>query len=203
LLTLKAAESGRLASAAGALIGALGGATYWLGVQIWPANVAVILAMAVTELLTTEIRDSSPAARIELVSRLFFLLVKYNALMALSAATLPFALPANLTLGLIMVCGYAASFALLVSVTTSGQQKSAAKISAADLGLALLIGFAPAALLGVPGLIGLAAAIIVSLGLVAFLKIKRVAVSNHILQASQRLAEVGFYLGALASWRYV
>lgn len=203
MLTLKAAESGRLASAAGALIGALGGATYWLGVQIWPANVAVILAMAVTELLTTEIRDSSPAARIELVSRLFFLLVKYNALMALSAATLPFALPANLTLGLIMVCGYAASFALLVSVTTSGQQKSAAKISAADLGLALLIGFAPAALLGVPGLIGLAAAIIVSLGLVAFLKIKRVAVSNHILQASQRLAEVGFYLGALASWRYV
>jgi len=36
---------------------------------------------------------------------------------ALSAAKLPFAVPANVPLGFIMVCGYAASFALLVSVT--------------------------------------------------------------------------------------
>jgi adenosylcobinamide-GDP ribazoletransferase len=203
LLTLRAAAAGRLASAAGVLIGALGGATYWLAAQFWPSNVAVILAMAITDLLTTEIRSGTAAARFDLVSRLFFLLIKYNVLMALSAANLPFALPANLTLGLIMVCGYAASFALLVSVTTARQQESAARTSAVDLGLALLIGFAPAALLGVPGLIGLAAAIIASLGFVALLKVKRVAASNDILDARQRLAEISFYLGALASWRYV
>ncbi len=42
------------------------------------------------------------------------LLIKYNALMALSAAKLPFAAARNVPLALIMIAGYAASFALLV-----------------------------------------------------------------------------------------
>ncbi len=40
-------------------------------------------------------------------------------------------------------------------------------------GFALLIGFAPAALLGIPGLIGLAGAVVVGLGCVALLKLKQ------------------------------
>jgi hypothetical protein len=124
----------------------------------------------------------------------FCLLIKYNALMSLSAAKLPFALPSNLALGLIMICGLAASFALALSVT---------RIPNGSLSLALLIGFAPAALLGIPGLIGLAVAVIVGLGCVALLKLKRAAGSGNARDMIQLLTEACFYLGALAAWSYV
>ena len=191
---MRTPEAAKFAPLIGALIGALGGALYWLGAQIWPANVAVILSMASTALLTTEFRNTSPASRIDLLSRVFCLLIKYNALMSLSAAKLPFAVPSNIALGFIMISGLAASFALAVAVT---------KIPNSSLSLALLIGFAPAALLGIPGLIGLAGAVIVGLGCVALLKLKRAAGSSNALDTIQLLTEACFYLGALAAWSYV
>jgi adenosylcobinamide-GDP ribazoletransferase len=194
--------TGPFAPLIGALIGTLGGAVYWLAVQIWPSSVAVILSMAATALLT-QIRDASPATRIDVSSRALGLLIKYNALMALSAAKLPFAVPPNVPLALIMICGYAASFALLVAVMATRPEKSAPKISGGALGLALLIGFAPAALLGIPGLIGVAVAIIAGMGIIAFLKFKRADGSRDALDMTQLLTEACFYLGALATWRYV
>jgi hypothetical protein len=131
------------------------------------------------------------------------LLIKYNALMALSAAKLPFAVPANFPLALIMICGYAASFALLVFVMACGAQKSAAKIGHAALLAALAVGFAPAALLGIPGLIGLAAAVIAGMGLLAFVKYRRIGSSGDALDLTQLTTEACFYLGALASWRFI
>jgi adenosylcobinamide-GDP ribazoletransferase len=194
--------TGQLAPLLGIVIGALGGGIYWLAVQIWPSSVAVILAMAATALLTTEFREL-PATRLDLLGRVLCLLVKYNALMALSAAKLPFAAPANIPLGLIMVCGYAASFALLVSVMATRAEKSAPKIGHGALSIALLIGFAPAALLGIPGLIGLASAIVVGMAFIAFLKYKKISASGDKLDATQLLTEACFYLGALATWKYV
>jgi adenosylcobinamide-GDP ribazoletransferase len=194
--------TGPFAPLIGALIGTLGGAIYWLAVQIWPSSVAVILSMAATALLT-QIRGALPATRIDVLSRVLCLLIKYNALMALSAAKLPFAVPPNVPLALIMICGYAASFALLVAVMATRPEKSAPKISGGSLGLALLIGLAPAALLGIPGLIGLAVAIIAGMGIIAFLKFKRADGSRDALDMTQLLTEGCFYLGALATWRYV
>jgi adenosylcobinamide-GDP ribazoletransferase len=194
--------TGPFAPLIGALIGTLGGAVYWLGVQIWPSSVAVILSMAATALLT-QIRGALPATRIDILSRALGLLIKYNALMALSAAKLPFAVPPNVPLALIMICGYAASFALAVAVMATRPEKSAPKVSGGSLGLALLIGFAPAALLGIPGLIGLAVAIIAGMGIIAFLKFKRADGSRDALDMTQLLTEGCFYLGALATWRYV
>jgi cobalamin synthase len=190
-------------------IGALGGAIYWLAVQFWPSSVAVILSIAATALLTTEFRGL-PATRLDLLGRVLCVLVKYNALMALSAAKLPFAAPANVPLALIMICGYAASFALLVSAMATRTREpaptarqSAPKIGPGALSLALLIGFAPAALLGIPGLIGLASAIVVGLGFIAFFKYKKIVVSDEKLDATQLVTEACFYLGALATWKYV
>jgi adenosylcobinamide-GDP ribazoletransferase len=193
--------TGPLAPLIGALIGALGGSIYWLAVQIWPSSVAVILSMAATALLTTQITNTLPATQLDALSRVLYLLIKYNALMALSAAKLPFAVPANVPLALIMICGYAASFALLVAVRATRPEKSAS--SGGSLGLALLIGFAPAALLGIPGLIGLAAALIAGMGIIAFLKFKRAGGSRDALDMTQLLTEACFYLGALATWSYV
>ena len=195
--------TGPFAPLIGALIGTLGGAVYWLAVQIWPSSVAVILSMAATALLTAEMRSALPATRLDVLSRVLCLLIKYNALMALSAAKLPFAVPPNVPLALIMICGYAASFALAVAVMATRPEKAAPKVSGGSLGLALLIGFAPAALLGIPGLIGLAVAIVAGMAVIAFLKFNRAGGSDDALDMTQLVSEACFYLGALATWRYV
>jgi adenosylcobinamide-GDP ribazoletransferase len=194
--------TGQFAPLTGILIGALGGVIYWLAVQIWPSSVAVILSMSATALLTTEFR-ALPATRLDLLSRVLCLFIKYSALMALSAAKLPFAVPANLPLALVMICGYAASFALLVALMAARPEKSAPRIGHGALSLALLVGFAPAVLLGIPGLIGLAAAIVAGLGFIAFFKHKRINASGDRLDATQLVTEACFYLGALATWKYV
>jgi cobalamin synthase len=194
--------TGPFAPLLGILIGTLGGAIYWLAAQIWPSSVAVIVSIGATALLTTEFR-ALPATRLDLLGRVLCLLIKYNALMALSAAKLPFAAPPNLPVALIMVCGYAASFALLVAVMATRAEESALKIGPGALGLALLVGFGPAALLGIPGLIGVAVALGVGLGFIAFFKYKKVSASGDRLDATQLVTEVCFYLGALATWRYI
>jgi adenosylcobinamide-GDP ribazoletransferase len=194
--------TGQFAPLLGILIGALGGAVYWLAVQIWPSSVAVILSMALTAVLTTELR-AMPAARLDLLSRVLCLLIKYSALMALSAAKLPFAVPANVPLALIMIGGYAASFAMLVSVMATLPEKAAPRVGHGAVIVALLIGFAPAVLLGIPGLVGLAAAVVTGLVLIAFLRHKKMGASGDTLDLAQLLTEAGFYLGALATWRYV
>jgi cobalamin synthase len=175
----------------GALIGALGGAVYWLGAQIWPTSIAVVLSMLATALLLTPSARTTTGPNLGFV---FAVLVKYNALMALSAANLPFALPANLALPLIMIAGHAASRALVVS---------SKPVSHGDLGIALAIGFAPAMLLGLPGLIGLVAAIAARFAFIAYASRNRAPVSPAVLDMTQQLTEVCFYLGALATWAYV
>jgi adenosylcobinamide-GDP ribazoletransferase len=195
--------TGPLAPLIGALIGALGGAVYWLAAQIWPSSVAMILSVAATALLSTGMRSALPATRLDILSRVLCLLIKYNALMALSAAKLPFAVPANVAPALIMICGYAASFALRLAVMATRPEKSAPRVSGGALALALLIGFAPAGLLGIPGLSGLTASIIAALSIIAVLKLKRAGGSNDALDMTQLLTEALFYLGALATWRYV
>jgi hypothetical protein len=194
--------TGQFAPLVGALLGAFGGFIYWVGMQVWPSSVALILSMAATALFTAWLPGGMPAARLDASSRLLCLLIKYNALMALSAAKLPFDVPANLPLGFVMMCGYAASFALPLSVAALRPAK-AAPLSSGALALALAMGFAPAALLGIPGLVGLATAILAAMGIVAFLKVGRVMSSRQASIRTQWLTEVCFYLGALATWRYV
>jgi len=204
----------------GVLIGAIGAAAYWLAAQAWPTSVAVVLSMLATVLITGGMherglaREQPPDAAgmsadgLGALRMLFALLIKYNALMALSAANLPFPLPEHLALGVIMISGHAASRALAVTVIATRSQ-SAPRASNGDLVLALAMGFAPATLLGIPGLIGLAAAIVMRLSLAAYAKRKfksaanHLSVSNHMLDATQQLTEICFYLGALATWTYV
>ena len=198
----------KFAPLVGGLIGLAGGVIYWLAVQVWPTSVAVILAMAATTMASFAARPAGePIAlsldHIDLWVQIFYLLIKYNALMALSAAKLSFAAPAEATLGLIMICGYAASGALVVSMLTVTPGLSSVKPSNTDLGLTLLVGFAPAVLLGIPGLTGLVAAILISLGFTAYLKISGAARSVRRLEITQQLTEVAFYLGALSTWSYV
>jgi adenosylcobinamide-GDP ribazoletransferase len=183
----------------GVLIGAAGGGVYWLGAQIWPTSIAVVLAMLATALLSASSGAGSLAGartpRSELLVIVFALLIKYNALMALSAANLPYRVPANVALGLIMIAGQASSRALAVSASKP--------VSYADLGIALAVGFAPAALIGIPALIGLAAAIAARIAFIAYIRRSRPSVTAAELDLTQQLTEVCFYLGALATWSYI
>lgn len=186
----------------GILVGVLGGTLYWLAAQLWPSSVAVILSMAGTALLSFDIRVGG-ASRGDLLACLFGLFIKYNALMALSAAKLPFAAPANVPLALIMICGHAASFGLLLFIDAARTAAPGPKTGHGALIAALLIGFAPAALLGIPGLIGLAAAVIAGIGVIAWSKYAKMARSAGSLDQGRLAVETCFYLGALASWRFV
>jgi adenosylcobinamide-GDP ribazoletransferase len=200
----------------GALIGAMGGAVYWLGAQLWPTSIAVVLSMLATAVLpggtpanaifeqpTSETARNGRASGSSVVGFVLALLLEYNTLMALSAASLPFAVPANVALGLIMICGHAASRALVVSLIASSGRDSSAPVSNGDLVFALIVGFAPAALLGIPGLIGLAIAILARVAFGAYLKRNRNTIANGAFYAMQQLTQVCFYLAALASWPFV
>jgi adenosylcobinamide-GDP ribazoletransferase len=195
----------------GALIGAVGGGVYWLGAQIWPTSIAVVLSMLATALLSARTGAGTGTSSgtgpwvpgSESLGFVFAVLVKYNALMALSAANLPYPLPANLALGLIMIAGQASSRALVVSVLASPTHPASKPASHGDLGIALAVGFAPAALIGIPGLIGLVAAIVARIAFIAFIKRNRPSVAAAELDMTQQLTEVCFYLGALASWAYI
>jgi hypothetical protein len=183
---------------AGVFIGVLGGTVYWLCALIWPASIAVILSMAATAPFSALPRPQPGAdargRHLGMAATVFAVLVKYNALMALSAANLPFASPANLALGMIMVAGHACSLALVVASRPA---------SHADLGVALAIGFAPAALIGIPGLVGLVAAIVARMAFIAYVKRNRPGVTDAEIDITRQLTEVCFYLGALASWAFI
>jgi adenosylcobinamide-GDP ribazoletransferase len=207
----------------GVVIGAVGGAVYWLGAQLWPTSIAVVLSLLATEVMpggayenagprqpTGETTGADRARGFGTAGFVFALLIKYSTLMALSAASLPFAVPANVALGLIMICGHAASRALAVSLgvspdplVASSDRDSLAPISNGDLVLALCLGFAPSTLLGIPGLIGLAIAVVARVAFGAYLKRNRKIVARGALYATQQLTEVCFYLAALASWPFV
>jgi adenosylcobinamide-GDP ribazoletransferase len=183
----------RYAPLLGAVIGAFGGVVYWLGAQIWPASVAVVLSMLATVFLSAGI--DSPAgkgARAAVGGRL-----------GLSAASLSFALPPNFALGLIMVAGQASSCALGVSVIAPPARGATTPTSHGDVAIALAIGFAPAALIGIPGLIGLVSAIVARAGFVAYARRRRPSMTGAGLGMTRQLTEICFYLGVLGSWSYI
>lgn len=217
----------------GAVVGTVGGAVYWGAAEFWPTSIAVVLSMLATMLATGAIHELGLADTCCLLSAakpaekspdskgvkalgsfgmlivVFFIFTKYNALMALSASSLAFALPPNIALGLIMIAAHAASRALVVSAiaiqTPAPQGRDAAPphVSVGELCFALLTGFLPATLLGTPGLIGLAVAIAIRIGFVPAVKKYLGAYAGDYLGATQQLAELGFYLGALAAWTYI
>jgi adenosylcobinamide-GDP ribazoletransferase len=207
----------------GIVVGAGGGALYWLAAQVWPTSLAVILSMLGVVLMTGAMHEQGLAGTCALLGNaqprerslnagdtarrsgfgalglLFVLLTKYNVLMALSSAHWLFAMPANAGLAVTMVAGHAVSRALVVSVIV---QPPAARISGGALGFALLCGFLPATLLGTAGLFGLAAAILVRVLFVLGIRDRLGDRPGDFLGATQQLTEVGFYLGALATWTY-
>lgn len=208
----------------GAVVGIVGGIVYWSSAAVWPTSVAVVLSMFATLWLTGGIHELGLAdlcrslvperqrtagfAGFGMLVVILLLFTRYNALMALSAASLPFPVPTNVGLGLFMVAGHAASRGLVVSVIATrgpgaARGRNAPHVTGTDLVVALLTGFLPATLLGMPGLIGLATAIILRLLLLMLIGARSDAPPGDYLGATQQLTEVSFYLGTLGAWTYI
>jgi len=193
-------EASRLVPVVGICIGLLAAVVYWVAAQIWPTSLAVVLSMLTMTLLTRA--RGAPRGELGGLYWVFVLFIKYNALMALTAAAVPLPLPAYCGLGLIMIAAQAASHGLVVSVLAT-ETPRVLRVTTGDLVIALGLGFAPAVLLGIPGLIALAAAIIMRLCLGGNVLAKFRHPSRDRLEIIQQLTELCFYLGALASWKYV
>ncbi len=179
----------------GIAVGLCAAAVYWSASQLWPTSVGVVLAMLAMSLIDARSAEFGPLYWI------FLLLLKYNALIALSAANIPLPLPPYLTLGLIMTAGQAASRGLMVSAMAMDSKHT--HVGTNDLSVALLLGFAPATLLGIPGLIGLATVIVVRIFIGQFILDTPRLDFRERLGITQHVTEVGFYLGALATWIYI
>lgn len=196
----------RFVPAVGVYIGFVAAAVYWATAQIWPASLAVVLSMGAAMLMTGA--RNAPRPGLGALYWVFVVLLKYNALMALSAASVPLPLPAYCALGLIMIAAQAASRGLVVSVMAGDANAADPRdtdptVSAGDLVIALLLGLAPAVLLGIPGLIALVAAIGMRLALTPAVLGKISCAARERLEVVQHLTELSFYLGALASWKYI
>ncbi|HEX3847622.1 MAG TPA: hypothetical protein VHV81_09595 [Steroidobacteraceae bacterium] len=208
-MSFAGAAAARVSPLVGAAVGAAGGLIYWGAAGVWPSSIAVALAMLAFAVLDPPLVP--PSGRLLAV---LTVLLKYNALMALSAAKLPYALPPNVSLGIVMIGGHAVARALAVSAAVgsprsagardvpAGISDEASSPSTVDLGIALVIGFLPAVLMGIPGLVGIAAAIAARLGLVAYLR-RRPGGEEMAPGAVREGAEIGFYLGALGAWSFV
>ena len=93
-----------------------------------------------------------------------------------------------------MIAAQASSRALVVSMQPA---------SHIDLCIALALGFAPAVLIGMPGLIGLAAAIAARIVFVVCLRHKhRTVAAGNSIRRSKRPSSC-LYLGTLAAWAYI
>lgn len=199
----------------GLLIGGVAAGVYALGAQIWPANVALVLSMLASVSITANFaEESARAAAPAMAGRaprsaplgaaywVFLLLVKYNTLMALTAAHGPLPMPLYVTMGVIMIAAQAVSGGLVVSIMAT-HAPAALRATTADLSIALIVGCLPATLLGTPGLAGLIAAIGMRLLLTARILPKLKLEFPRQLAVTQQVTEVCFYLGALATWKYV
>jgi adenosylcobinamide-GDP ribazoletransferase len=174
------------------------------------ADVCMALGLAPRRGTAGELPDLARFPHFGVLGLMFLLLVRYNVLMGLSSANLSFPLPPDCALGLIMIAAHAASRALVVSVIATAPAPTSAvrgrapvfRLSTGELLFALATGFAPAILIGIPGLTGLAAAIIMRMLFVAYVRLRLGDHPGDYFGATQQLTEVSFYLGALGAWTY-
>jgi len=214
-------KSTRFLSLVGILVGAFGALVFWLCNKLLPLEIAVLLSMAATILLTGAFHEDGLAdaadglgggwskeqvLTIMLDSRLgsygavglvLVLLTKYQVLSYHAAASIPAA----------MIAGHALSrwCAVLVMFTQNyvkveGKSKPlATRLNRSELTIATFFGLLPMMFLEMKHLVALTPVIIVWLWFSAKIKARIGGYTGDCLGAMQQLTEVAFYIGLLAS----
>ena len=205
----------------GILVGAVGALVFWLSDILLPFEIALLLSIASTILLTGAFHEDGLADTVDglgggwskeqvlaimvdsrigsygAIGLVLVLLTKYQSLSYQTAALIPASL----------VAGHALSrlCAVLVMVTQSyvkaeGKSKPiAAKLNINELIIATFFGLAPMAFLELKFLAALLPVVMVWLWFSAKIKSRIGGYTGDCLGAMQQLTEVAFYIGLLAS----
>ncbi|MDX9952250.1 MAG: adenosylcobinamide-GDP ribazoletransferase [Methylophilaceae bacterium] len=215
------ARSTRYFPLVGLLVGAFGALVFWLGDFLLPLELAVLLSMVATLLLTGAFHEDGLSDAVDglgggwekeqvltimtdsrvgsygAIAIVLALLIKFQALSHLSAAMIPLAL----------VAGHALSrfCATLVIATQSyvkpeGKAKPlATQITPGELLVAAVFGLFPLVLLDIRLLSALVPVTLVWFWFSAKIRSRIGGYTGDCLGAMQQLTEVAFYLGLLAS----
>lgn len=215
------ARSTRYFPLVGLLVGAFGALVFWLGDFLLPLELAVLLSMVATLLLTGAFHEDGLSDAVDglgggwekeqvltimtdsrvgsygAIAIVLALLIKFQALSHLSAAMIPLAL----------VAGHALSrfCAALVIATQSyvkpeGKAKPlATQITPGELLVAAVFGLLPLVLLDIRLLSALVPVTLVWFWFSAKIRSRIGGYTGDCLGAMQQLTEVAFYLGLLAS----
>ncbi len=215
------ARSTRYFPLVGLLVGAFGALVFWLGDFLLPLELAVLLSMVATLLLTGAFHEDGLSDAVDglgggwekeqvltimtdsrvgsygAIAIVLALLIKFQALSHLSAAMIPLAL----------VAGHALSrfCATLVIATQSyvkpeGKAKPlATQITPGELLVAAVFGLLPLVLLDIRLLSALVPVTLVWFWFSAKIRSRIGGYTGDCLGAMQQLTEVAFYLGLLAS----
>jgi adenosylcobinamide-GDP ribazoletransferase len=217
----------RYFSLVGVLVGSIGALALWAASFVFPAPLPAILSTAITIFLTgafhedgladtfdglgggatreraLEIMKDSRIGTFGMVALVLTLAIKIAALNALPIAITVFGL----------IAGHAFSRACAVSLLFVSKYVGSAEHSRArpvaqqmnggEFLIAAVIGTAPLYWCGMPAIAGAASALLVLFVLARWLIRRLGGFTGDTLGAAQQLTEIAFYLGVLASWKFI
>jgi len=204
----------------GVLVGALAAITYWLGIKVFPVEIAVILSMLVTIYMTGCFHEDGLADAVDglgggwekeqvltimqdsrigsygAAALILALLTKFEALSHIAVIQMP----------VVLIAGHALSrYAAMLVIYTQSYVRSAGKskplatqLSIGELVLATGFGLAPLLLLQAQLLWALLPVVLVWCWFSYTLKRRIGGYTGDCLGAMQQLTEIAFYLGILA-----
>jgi len=120
----------------GVATGALAGIVYWIGAQVWPTSIAVVLSMLANR--TDLCGAGARTANLGLATFVFCRPGEVQCADGAVSASLPYHLPANLALGLIMIAGHACTALVVVSVPATATHPASLRRSRHRLGAGFL-----------------------------------------------------------------
>lgn len=228
-------QSARYLPLVGLCVGSMAAATLWLGALVLPLTLAVALSMLSSILITgafhedglsdfadglgggytrekiLAIMKDSHTGAYGVIAIVLVLLVKYQALLALSSNHSPVAVAAML------IAAHGVSRLMAVSIMLTQQyvraddsaraRPAAQALSRSSFAVALLSGAAAIVLLQAAGvgtasvISALACALLLRIYLARQLQQKLGGYTGDCLGAVQQITEIGFYLGLLATWQ--
>ena len=214
-------KSTRFFPLVGILVGAVGALVFWLFDILLPLEVAVIMSMAATILLTGAFHEDGLADAVDglgggcsrehvltimsdsrigsygAVALVIALLAKYQALSYQTAALIPASIIAGHALS--RLCAVLVMFTQSYVKAEGKSKPLAAQLNLAELIIAIFFGLLPMVFLEMKYLAALVPVAVVWLWFSAKIKARIGGYTGDCLGAMQQLTEVAFYIGLLAS----
>ena len=214
-------KSTRFFPLVGILVGAVGALVFWLSDILLPLEIAVLLSMAATILLTGAFHEDGLADAVDglgggwsreqvltimvdsrigsygAVGLLLVLLTKYQALSYQTAAFIPASIIAGHALS--RLCAVLVMFTQSYVKSEGKSKPLATQLNLTELSIATFFGLIPLAFLDMKFLAALVPVAMVWLWFSAKIKTRIGGYTGDCLGAMQQLTEVAFYVGLLAS----